>query len=232
MPDTEPSSTAPPHRTRSQSEYAKHYKLSLPTIKRWWKIKRLPWDVEGFMRDYIKAKTPKKRQALLDSYLALQEHTATSNGKKKDPGEAGAVGALDLPFDFAEGRGLRRELTALEEACKAARADWAAKERAGLFDLANRSLGRWQTLLTLFRQFGASAASTLKSLEESLDKSEVESTWGQIFSTIRRQLDNLPRRASRNLVGLKAEQIEERLEAEVEIIRQALEEGNPDEQDG
>jgi hypothetical protein len=223
MPEAKPP-TPSPLRSKSQSEYAKQYKISIPTVKRLWKNTRLPWDVEGFMRDFLKERVQKKREALLNNYWALQE--------KKDPASGGAAGALDLPDDFAEGQGLRRELHALEEACKAARADWAAKERAGLFELANRSLGRWHSLMTLFRQFAKDAPATLKSLEESLDKSEVESTWGQIFSTIRRQLDNLPRRASRNLVGLKAEQIEERLEAEVEIIRQALEEGNPDEQSG
>jgi hypothetical protein len=223
MPDAKPP-TPPSLRSKSQSEYAKQYKISIPTVKRLWKNPRLPWDVEGFMRDFLKERVQKKREALLTNYWALQE--------KKDPSAGGTVGALELPADFAEGQGLRRELHALEEACKAARADWAAKERAGLFELANRSLGRWHSLMTLFRQFAKDAPATLKSLEESLDKSEVESTWGQIFTTIRRQLDNLPRRASRNLVGLKAEQIEERLEAEVEVIRQALEEGNPDEQSG
>ena len=160
-----------PDPKRPQSYYAGQYGISLPTIKRLWKDKRVPWDNPDAMGDILAAKGDKREQLLVD-HAARTSGEAPPHPDGEQPEEDLSMG---LPTDFGHGIGLRREVEALEQACQAARRMFQKADSAGNHKVGALAMSRWIELGGQLRQVAKDTPKVLKDTSTTLDKAEVKS---------------------------------------------------------
>jgi hypothetical protein len=131
---------------------------------------------------------------------------------------------LLLPGDFGEGRGLRREVEALEIACQAARAEWQRLASMGSKEM-GRAFGIYSDLLGQWRQIAKDAPKALAELNDSVSKDEAQAVWVGVLSTVSKLMDALPVRLVKLVHGHDIAEGIEIAEGEIRGIKNKLAKG-------
>jgi hypothetical protein len=178
-----------PKPRHTQKEYAQSYDVSLPTVKRAWPDKRIPWDNPEFMGEYFATKGAAKREELLAAYESRThgEEPGLGVGNQAQttahPAPAGKSKAesdpltMTLPDDFGEGVGLAREVETLKVACRAARVALVERERKKDFQGEAIALRRWLSLGAQLRQVAKDTPKALRESSETVDIAQTKATW-------------------------------------------------------
>lgn len=220
-----PDDATPPKPRKSASYYAKKYGISTKSFGRWNKsypqlIELALWDKPDLMGDIIAARNEDVRRETIEDAVRRM----TGEDDDEDCKAANTLG-LDLPAGFEKGVGLRREVECLQEAARAARGRWSEFEGRGEERAAGKALGKYLELIKELRLLAKEAPSTMRDLDESLDREEVEKTWADALLALRRDIEVSDRKLAPHLEGLPALDIQERLRKEHDRLWEAIFEG-------
>jgi hypothetical protein len=217
----------------SRGELATRSGVAQKTVSRW--FTRHPWlrNAPGDVQVAFLKQTPEEKRAWLEANEreynvpaplgCLQApRTAQPKDGAEVPEEEVPGFSLNLPEDFGEGRGLRREVDALSVACCVARAEFRRLAAAGHRDM-GKAFSVYEKLLSQWRQIGKDAPKALAELDESASKADTLEVLLEAFGATRRLMDALPKRAALRGADLSAEKLEAILEEEIESVRSVLE---------
>jgi len=154
--------------------------------------------------------------------------TDTGGGKsvgEKDP--PSLVFRLQLPANFAEGKGLRVEVARLSDACRAARSEWARLVQGGASpSQIGMAQGTYSEFLREWRMIAKDSPKALAALDDSISRETHERALQSILSAIVRRLKDFPRIVAPVVKGLSEEAAEKILDKEVEALTRSLYQGD------
>jgi hypothetical protein len=126
------------------------------------------------MREFIACKLPDQRREMLAALVAPAVAAIGApkvSGPQRGDTQAAkppAVLSMNLPRDFGEGLGLRREVEALEQSCQAARRLWQRLDEFGDDDGASVAMRKWLNLGAQLRQVAKDTPKVLRDTSENI----------------------------------------------------------------
>ena len=172
---------------KSQKAYAIDYKVSLPTVKRWWG-RGLPCDGPAAMGEHLSPRGRKPAESDADFEAPSIAAPPLDDPDAAPSSEAEPDAPVQLDESFFQGRGLLAEIEPLQDAARERRGAYfnAIRFRRGSLNIRNR-LAEWMSVLEALRKVEKDLPGILKANHRAVDRAEMELVIGQVFQAFRAQ---------------------------------------------
>ena len=172
---------------KSQKAYAVDYKVSLPTVKRWWR-KGLPCDDPDAMGEHVSPRGRKTGERDEEFEAPSIVRPPEDADPAAEPEDAEPDTPVQLDETFFQGRGFLAEIERLQDAARERRGAYfnAIRYRRGSLNIRNR-LAEWMSVLEALRKVEKDLPGILKANNRAVDRADMELVIGQIFQAFRAQ---------------------------------------------
>ena len=172
---------------KSQKAYAHDYKVSLPTVKRWW-ARALPCDDPDAMGEHVsnRGRKPGESDEDFESPSIVHPPDDPVPAATEDAPEPDAP--VQLEESFFQGRGFLAEIERLQDAARERRGAYfsAIRHKRGTLNVRNR-LAEWMSVLEALRKVEKDLPGIRKANDQAVDKAEMQVVIGQTFQAFRVQ---------------------------------------------